>query len=68
MGDGISVGLWLYYAYIVLLILKYHSSRNCESAFMLVIIFITHLGNNGLYPINQNNLFIIAPVSFVFPL
>ena len=35
------------------------------SAFMLVIIFITPLGsNNGLYPL-MNNLFLIAPLSFV---
>lgn len=35
------------------------------AAFMLVLIFITPLGsNNGLYPL-INNLFLIAPVSFV---
>ena len=45
---------------------KISQQQKLWSAFMLVIIFITPLGsNNGLYPI-ISNLFIMAPVSFVF--
>lgn len=45
---------------------KISQQQKLWSAFMPVIIFITPLGsNNGLYPI-ISNLFIMAPVSFVF--